>query len=277
VKKERVLITVKTYPQLSQKYGETVCTAGLREDGSWVRIYPVPFRRLDDQQQYSKYDWVECGLMRNTADPRPESYRFVDSIPLMRIGHLGTESNWRARRDIVLRKARVYTRLDDLLTGSKSNKMSLAVFKPQYVKGFVWKSDERQWDPAKVETIRQRCKQGELFPEDAWRETFRLVDKVPYRFLYRIEDETGKESQMQLLDWEAGALYWNCCRRTHGDEAAALHLVRQKYFDEFVQNDLHFFLGTLRTWHSVAQNPWVIVGAFPILHDHQMELDIDSS
>lgn len=26
--KERVLITVKTYPTLSRKYGETVCTAG---------------------------------------------------------------------------------------------------------------------------------------------------------------------------------------------------------------------------------------------------------
>ena len=50
--KERVLITAKTYPTLSRKYGETVCTAGLREDGSWVRIYPVPFRRLNDSEQY---------------------------------------------------------------------------------------------------------------------------------------------------------------------------------------------------------------------------------
>lgn len=39
--KQRVLITVKTYPTLSKKYGETVCTAGIRPDGSWVRIYPV--------------------------------------------------------------------------------------------------------------------------------------------------------------------------------------------------------------------------------------------
>src|SRR5438552_18797925 len=30
---ERILITVKTYPTLSRKYGETVCTAGVREDG----------------------------------------------------------------------------------------------------------------------------------------------------------------------------------------------------------------------------------------------------
>jgi hypothetical protein len=34
--RERILITVKTYPTLSRKYGETVCTACVREDGSWV-------------------------------------------------------------------------------------------------------------------------------------------------------------------------------------------------------------------------------------------------
>ena len=38
----KVLITVKTYPTLSAKYDELVCTAGFREDGTWIRIYPVP-------------------------------------------------------------------------------------------------------------------------------------------------------------------------------------------------------------------------------------------
>ena len=31
-----VLITVKTYPTISVKYDELVCTAGFREDGSWI-------------------------------------------------------------------------------------------------------------------------------------------------------------------------------------------------------------------------------------------------
>jgi hypothetical protein len=43
IKREKVLITVKTYPTLSAKYGELVCTAGIKEDGAWVRIYPYPF------------------------------------------------------------------------------------------------------------------------------------------------------------------------------------------------------------------------------------------
>src|SRR5450432_1349519 len=76
--KERILITVKTYPTLSRKYGETVCTAGIREDGSWVRIYPVPFRRLEEEEQYKKFDWIECQLARNSTDVRPETFRPVD-------------------------------------------------------------------------------------------------------------------------------------------------------------------------------------------------------
>lgn len=39
----KVLVTVKTYPTISVKYDELVCTAGFREDGSWIRIYPIPF------------------------------------------------------------------------------------------------------------------------------------------------------------------------------------------------------------------------------------------
>lgn len=52
MEKQRILVTVKTYPTLSRTYGETVCTAGIREDGTWVRIYPVPFRRLNESERY---------------------------------------------------------------------------------------------------------------------------------------------------------------------------------------------------------------------------------
>jgi hypothetical protein len=71
----RVLITVKTYPTLSSKYDELVCTAGFREDGTWIRIYPVPFRKKAYTEQYKKYDWIEIDLVKNRKDFRPESYR----------------------------------------------------------------------------------------------------------------------------------------------------------------------------------------------------------
>jgi len=36
MERKRVYITVKTYPTLSEKYDELVCTAGISEDGSWI-------------------------------------------------------------------------------------------------------------------------------------------------------------------------------------------------------------------------------------------------
>lgn len=34
----RVLVVVKTYPNPSQKYLETVCTAGITDDGRLIRM-----------------------------------------------------------------------------------------------------------------------------------------------------------------------------------------------------------------------------------------------
>ena len=73
--REKIYITVKTYPTISEKYAELVCTAGMLEDGSWIRIYPMPFRLLKDEQQYPKYTWIDVEVEKNTADFRIESYR----------------------------------------------------------------------------------------------------------------------------------------------------------------------------------------------------------
>ena len=40
--KEQILIIAKTYPTPSVKYDELVCTAGMRKDGTWVRLYAPP-------------------------------------------------------------------------------------------------------------------------------------------------------------------------------------------------------------------------------------------
>lgn len=270
--RERVLITVKTYPTLSRKYGETVCTAGVRADGTWVRIYPVPFSRLGETEQYRKFDWLECDLVKARSDPRPESWSPVDPKQLTPVGHLDTADNWRERRRLLLRTAKVYTRLDELIAAAKANEMSLAVFRPTKIKAFVWEVEDREWDQAKVAEIRARSQQKELFAEEAWRETFKLIPKQPYSFSYRFEDADGRSSELQVLDWEVGALYWNCLRSCNGDEQAALEKVRAKYLDEFSRRDLHFFLGTTQQFHQVAPNPWVIIGVFPIPHERQLDL-----
>ena len=269
--KERILITVKTYPTLSRKYGETVCTAGVREDGSWVRIYPVPFRRLDETEKYKKFDWIECDLVRSHKDPRPETHHPVDMKQLVNAGHMSTEENWRERRELLLKKATVHTRLQTLIEGAKANELSLAVFKPAKITGFIWEEEERKWDASKLAEMRNRANQGEMFAEENWRQTFNVIPKLPYSFSFRFADADGRESEMQVLDWEAGALFWNCLHR-HGNEKTALEKVRAKYLDEFSRTDLHFFLGTTQQFHFVAPNPWVIIGVFPIPPERQMDL-----
>ena len=270
--RERILITVKTYPTLSGKYGETVCTAGVRKDGTWVRLYPVPFRRLNEEEQYKKFDWVECQIDRNTSDPRPESFRPAAFEKMRPVGHMDTSNEWRERRRLLLETARVYTRLGDLIEAAKANTCSLAVFKPRKITKFSREEETREWDPEKLREIRGNYLQLDLFSDETWRQTFKMIPKLPYSFSYEFEDETGKKSKLQILDWEIGALYWNCFRSCSENEEQALQKVRQKYFDEFLQKDLHFFLGTTQQFHFRAPNPWVIVGVFPIPHERQLEL-----
>jgi CubicO group peptidase (beta-lactamase class C family) len=65
-----------------------------------------------------------------------------------------------------------------------------------------------------------------------------------------------------IEDWEVGTLYLNCLRNANGDEGKALEKVRGKYWDEFMTRDIFFFLGTRKSDHHMAPNPFSIVGVF---------------
>lgn len=119
--KTRVLVTVKTYPTLSQKYDELVCTAGFQEDGSWIRIYPVPFRKLDTQ--YKKWQWIELDLVKNEEDPRKESYRPCNYEDITLGEFIDTKNKWEERKKYALNK--VYTNMDELIQEPKTHLLVL--------------------------------------------------------------------------------------------------------------------------------------------------------
>jgi hypothetical protein len=52
------IILVKATPHISQKYGETVCCAGVTLTGEWLRLYPVTFRRLEDAKRFGRWDHI---------------------------------------------------------------------------------------------------------------------------------------------------------------------------------------------------------------------------
>ena len=60
----RILILCKTYPSPSGKHVETSCVAGMEEGGQLIRLFPIPFRLIDDQKQFRKWQWVNCGLAK---------------------------------------------------------------------------------------------------------------------------------------------------------------------------------------------------------------------
>jgi len=258
----KVLIVVKTYPAISSKYEEIVCTAGFREDGSWIRIYPIQFRQKSYEEQYKKYDWIELDLVKNKSDFRPESFRpySLDS-EIKIVDHIDTKNNWAERKKHVLQK--IYYNLTELITEAQDRSIctSLAVFKPKKILDFTIEAVEREWNQAKIAKLEAEREQGNLFqqPENP----FAVVRKLPYKFSYIFEDESNRESCLMIEDWEIGQLYWNCLAKHEGNESKACDDVRKKYFDDFAKTkDLHLLLGTSQLHHFVSKNPFMIIGTF---------------
>lgn len=255
----RVLITVKTYPTLSARYDELVCTAGFREDGTWIRLYPVPFRKKSYNEQYKKYDWIEADLVKNTRDFRPESFRpYSLDTEIKVVGHVDTTNNWGERRKICLGK--IFYNLPELIAEAKNKDIctSLAVFRPTEILDFYAEPIERSWDKVKLDKL----KQLNLF-ETNKEGKFEVVQKLPYKFKFHFKDNEGNESRMMIEDWETGQLYWNCLARHEGDEQKAVADVRKKYFDDFARTkDIHLFLGTTQAHHHLSLNPFIIIGTF---------------
>lgn len=267
IKGAQVLITVKTYPLPSSKYEELVCTAGLLESGKWVRIYPIPFRSLPYGKRFSKFQWIELDLIRNSInDFRPESYRPIgdaaNSIKLLEYWDTKKKENWEKRKSIVLKE--VFTNFNELIDASYSEQQkSLATVKPMEIVDFVIEEDERDWK----KQWQEYYDQYNMFDLDkAGNSKLReKLHKVPYKYYYKFLTEGDKNPRRLMIeDWEIGALYWNSLNSAGGNEERANEMVKKKYFEEFVNNkDLYLFVGTTLKHHrKKAKNPFVIIGVF---------------
>lgn len=272
--RKRILLTVTTYPLPSRSYDELVCTAGILENGDWIRIYPVPLsfllsQRATGDNKLSKYTWMELDLNERKDDFRPESYspKNYDFRDLKLFERIDTKSNWALRKEHCLKN--VYTNLNKLIEASKEpvNK-SLATFKPSVIERLEIEEDEREWK----NEWKELRKQGDLFSQDKAPEI--LIPKLPFKFYYRFKDDSGKVSRLMIEDWEIGQLYWNCLKAAEGNESIALDKVKQRYEVEFInKKELYFFLGTTKQWHMRrSKNPFVIIGVFYPRKDTQMKL-----
>jgi hypothetical protein len=223
----------------------------------------LPFRALERNQQYKKWQWIELDLKRNISDVRLESYKVLNLDSLKIVELLGTEQNWFKRKEVV-EKGVVYDDLSVLIKKAKvENELSLATFKPTKILDFIIKPVDREWSREKLATLKAKSQQLSLFQtEDKVKKELELVNKLPYKFSYKFEDINGTQSTLMIEDWEIGALYWKCLKRYVGDEQEAIQQVKNQYLGFIKKCDVLLFLGTTQRHHKTAPNPFIIIGVF---------------
>ena len=259
----KILIATKTYPSISTKYQETVCTAGilLSEEENplqWIRIYPIRYRYLDFDKRYPRWAIVSAKIKRNDQDYRPESFK-IDDNSLKIIRKIDTTNNWQERKSLVL--SLQFRSIADIQAQGKS----LGIIKPKSIERFFSKKTSREWNQ-KQQTV---LNQLDLFEPNI------DLEKIPYKFFYQFTDEDNVPHKYSISDWEIMELYRKCRDRSQllGLEAEqyALEKVRQKLEDDFLESkDLYFIVGNLKN-HAKS---FMIIGLFypPLVKFNQMEL-----
>jgi hypothetical protein len=252
---ERILILAKTYPSPSAKYVETSCVAGINEQGQLRRLYPVPFRLIEEGQQFKKWQWVSARVKKSNDDNRPESHRiYVDTIECD-TEPLSTKNNWEDRWTWIDRLPS-FTSFKDMDNERVKASISLGLLRPKRVIGLeITPARNPDWTDEERAKLLQEQMQGRLFDEAEAKRQVRELKKIPFDFYYRYICDTpdGEVEEMhKIVDWEAGQLYWNC-KRSHGKGWEAPF--RAKLEENLIGKNLMFLMGNLHRF----QNQWLII------------------
>lgn len=239
----RFLIWGKTAPQLSLKYFETVCTGAVLEDGSPIRLYPIPFRYLEGTQ-FKKYQWMTARIAKDTFDSRPESYRInCDTIQLGEFVP-PDEMEWYARREIMFRDPNWQSdSMSAIVDRQAATKHSLAVVSPKEIISVDLRprpEDEELSFDLKRDRIVARWKEqkeGFLF-SDFLPAELKNLDFLRNRIHVRWRCADGNEHYMQIMDWEVLEQ-----QRRIGDEKTLENVCRHLDLGTYA---LRFFLGNIK-------------------------------
>lgn len=245
---KRILIAVRTYPVPAQKNIEVSCTAGVTQEGEWIRLFPVPWRHMDFDKRFLKYQWIDVSVIKATGDPRPESYKLnVDTINI--VDHLSTVDQWRARKMVVqplIKKSMCEIRRER----DARSFPTLGLFKPHKIKRLLIEPDTPDWTAQQLTNLDQTM----LFHTGP----AERLEKIPFKFKYefRCDDPGCNGHTMSCTDWEMGQSF-RSWQEKYGDDWEVAF--RQKYENEMINKfDTHFYVGTV---HKHPKE-WIIVGLF---------------
>ena len=246
-KQKRVLVTVKTYPTPASKGAEVSCTAGITDDGHWIRLFPIPFRYMGGDKQFSKYQWIEVAA-KKSSDPRKESFE-VD-IDTWRVVSrpLSTRDAWKARKEVV--QPLQAPSLCYLQQTRKQTGNTLGFFKPKTIHRLFIEHDTPDWTPAE----RAKLLQYSLYEK----QPLKPLEKIPYKFSYGFtcNDPRCTGHKLICVDWELCQAYrrW---KLNYGDKWHWA-IINRFETDMLLRYDTHFFVGTVHGHPSA----WIIIGLF---------------
>ncbi|GAB4187907.1 MAG: hypothetical protein Kow00105_02590 [Phycisphaeraceae bacterium] len=235
---ERILITVKTYPTLSRKYVETVCTAGINDSGSWRRLYPIRFRYLDGDKKFNLYDIIQVKLEDHSADGRPESRRpHTDTIRVV-----DSITDWSLRHQWV--KPTIVESLQAMQEQAKS----IGPVVCQEVLDFESKKVSGNWSESQIDQLRQQQLWGNSAPTQ--------LEKIPWEFRIRWRDGCGHEHNHMFISWEVCET-WRKYRHRYTDP---IKRMKDKWLEDIFSQDryLAFFMGNAYRF----RNNYMICGTY---------------
>ncbi|MEZ6093439.1 MAG: hypothetical protein R3C03_04255 [Pirellulaceae bacterium] len=180
------MVNCKTYPAVSKKYIETVCTGGVQASGEFVRLYPVPFRLLDENEKYDRWDLVRVQAYKDTKDTRPESWHLMQGTPIEFVENISTEKRrWDWMQHTVHSS-----------TGAMSSKgITNGCVEIEPIE-FYWKADDQELSKSQMQVVQQQ----NLFVSSDVLQLLADRPKWQYRLKYR-EVGTGKEVDSKVLAW----------------------------------------------------------------------------
>jgi len=238
IQKDKCLILIKANPHLSSKYFETVCCAGIGQDGNWRRQYPISFRILEDAQKFKRWSWIEYEFIKPSDDDRKESQKVQDNSIVI-TGQAKIKDRAKSLQSFIFPS----------FAKPEENSNSLTLIRPQSSEFFFKRRDPEELAKT-AQKHAERANQMSLFSNDA-----KPLPQCPYSFHFRWIDENGKVWNSTCDDWETSATFFQR-RRSLGSEQAALDSMSETFNHDYPSKGMVLAFST----HSRRNWQWLLVG-----------------
>lgn len=213
------------------------------------RLFPIPFRLLEGESRFKKWQWIDTRICKAPKDHRPESFKIdTDFLKLGEV--ISTRTDWSERMPWI--EPHIVGSFEELEARRQTSGETLGIIRPARILGLEIKAvKEAEWTEDEKQTLLQ---QG-LFDtaEQVRRPPLR---KIPYDFHYNYECKGPAgttQHRHKITDWEVGALFWNC-QRSHGDDWEKPF--RDKIEQDLPSKDLLLVMGTIHRF----PDQWLIIG-----------------